>query len=52
MDKCGYYLRRTLQEQTLARNSTTTEARRHHEDLAIAYELRCLSGVRKTSKAS
>ena len=36
------YLRLTLQHEDAARNSTSAEARKRHEALAIAYEMRCL----------
>ncbi|MFL6735442.1 MAG: hypothetical protein ACJ8F4_00110 [Sphingomonas sp.] len=42
MDARAYYLRLTLEEQDAARNSTSAEARERHEELASAYEIRCL----------
>jgi hypothetical protein len=39
------YLRLTLQEEAAARRSTSSEARKRHEELAIAYEMRCLLGA-------
>jgi hypothetical protein len=38
----AYYLRLTLREQNAARKSTSAEERKRHEELAIAYEIRCL----------
>lgn len=57
MDIQGYYLRRSLQEQLAARNSASAEARKQHEDLAIAYEMRCLlaessKGLRQVQPAA
>jgi hypothetical protein len=48
----AYYLRLTLQEEDAARNATSVEARRRHEELAIAYEMRCLLGVPSDSANS
>ena len=39
------YLRLTLEAEGEARNSTSAEARKRHEELAIAYEMRCLLGI-------
>jgi hypothetical protein len=41
----AYYLHLTLREQNAARKSTSAEARKRHEELAIAYEIRCLLGA-------
>lgn len=41
-NKRADYLRLTLKEQNAARNSSSAEARMRHEELAIAYEIRCL----------
>ncbi|HYX46852.1 MAG TPA: hypothetical protein VE820_08540 [Sphingomicrobium sp.] len=41
----AYYLQRALEEHDAARKSTVAAARRRHEQLAIAYELRCLLGA-------
>lgn len=38
----AHYLQLTLWEQKAARNSPSSEARMRHEELAIAYEMRCL----------
>jgi hypothetical protein len=40
--KRAHFLRLTLEEQSAARKSTSTEERKRHEELAIAYEIRCL----------
>ena len=48
MDQVAFYLERTLQEHHAARNSATAEERQRHVDLAMAYELRCLSAPRPT----
>jgi hypothetical protein len=39
------YLMLALQEEDAARNSTSAEARKRHEELAIAYEICCLLGT-------
>jgi hypothetical protein len=41
------YLRLTLQEEDAARHSASAEARKRHEELAIAYEIRLLSAPLK-----
>lgn len=41
------YLRLSLQEEQAARNSISDTARKRHEELAIAYEMRCLSKALK-----
>jgi hypothetical protein len=41
-DDRAYYLLRTLEEEKAARGSTAADKRQAHEELAIAYELRCL----------
>jgi len=41
-----HYLELTLEERNAARNSTTLKAREYHEELAIAYEIRCLLSPR------
>jgi hypothetical protein len=46
----AYYLRLTLMEEDAARNSTSAEARKRHEELAVAYEMRCLLGAHSSSK--
>lgn len=39
------YLELTLQEQKAARSSISDDARKRHEELAIAYEMLCLRGT-------
>ena len=42
------YLQLTLREEHAARTATSAEARRWHEELAIAYEISCLVGKHST----
>lgn len=41
----AYFLKRALQEQEAARVATCAEARERHEELAVAYRLRCRMDV-------
>jgi hypothetical protein len=44
------YLELTLEERNAARNSTSAIARQHHQELAIAYEIRCLLSPRPSPR--
>ena len=43
------YLELTLEERDAARHSTSIKAREYHQELAIAYEIRCLLAPRSLS---